>query len=82
MFKVWDDYLSEYYGKDAVTILPVLLHPKSRGTIRLRSASAVDPPVIQPNYLTHPDDLKGLVKAVLLILKMINATGSFFLNIH
>lgn len=40
----------------------VLLHPKSRGTIQLQSSDPLDPPLIDPNYLNHPDDLKALLK--------------------
>jgi choline dehydrogenase-like flavoprotein len=40
----------------------VLLKPKSRGTIRLQSSDPMDPPLIDPNYLDHPDDIKTLLK--------------------
>ncbi|MGW3650271.1 GMC family oxidoreductase [Streptomyces sp. NPDC000878] len=42
----------------------VLLHPKSRGTLRLASASPHDKPVIDPQYLSHPDDLRDLIEAM------------------
>ena len=45
-------------------ILPVLLHPKSRGQVSLRSRDPADPPIIDPNYLSHPLDLARLVRAV------------------
>lgn len=40
----------------------VLLHPKSRGTIRLQSTDPFDPPLIDPNYFNHPDDIKEAIK--------------------
>lgn len=40
----------------------ILLHPKSRGTIRLQTTDPFDPPFIDPNYLDHPDDAKVLLK--------------------
>ena len=46
---------------ETFTILPILLHPKSRGTIRLRSRDPFDQPIIDPNYLHHPDDTKTLL---------------------
>ncbi|XP_048768060.1 glucose dehydrogenase [FAD, quinone]-like [Ostrea edulis] len=45
-------------------VLPILLHPKSKGTIRLQSDDPFDPPLIDPNYLDHPDDIKTFVRGV------------------
>ena len=42
--------------------LPVLLRPKSRGTIRLNTSDPFHDPVIDPKYLTHLDDLDTLVR--------------------
>ena len=51
-------------GKDGVTFLPKLLRPKSIGTIRLASNNYQDHPIIDPEYLKHPDDVKTLVEAL------------------
>lgn len=42
----------------------VLLHPKSKGTVRLASANSADAPLIDPNYLDESDDADALVKGV------------------
>jgi choline dehydrogenase-like flavoprotein len=42
---------------DAYGIDPVILHPESRGTIRLRSADPRAPVRIAYNYLSHPADI-------------------------
>lgn len=55
----------------------VLLHPRSRGTISLRSADPQAAPVIQPNFLDHPDDLATLVKG-LRLCRSIAADGQAF----
>jgi len=49
-------------NRDGVTICPSLLHPKSRGTVSLRSQSIADAPVIQPNFLSEEEDLQQLIK--------------------
>lgn len=39
------------------------LRPKSRGYIGLKSSDPLADPLIQPNYLEHPDDKKTLIDA-------------------
>ena len=46
------------------TIGAILLHPKSRGTIRLRSKDPMEAPAIQPDYLKEPDDFRLLRQGV------------------
>jgi choline dehydrogenase len=48
----------------AFTMLPTLLYPQSRGEIRLASADAARPPVIDPQYLAEEADLSVLVEGV------------------
>ena len=49
-----------------LSILPNAAHPKSEGTVRLRSADPADLPLVDPRYLTDPagDDLGVLVAGV------------------
>jgi len=47
---------------DGFTILPTLLHPKSRGTVTLASSKMSDAPRVQPNFLSEEEDLKQLIK--------------------
>ena len=41
---------------------PLLMRPKSSGRISLKSSDPQDYPLIQPNYLKHPDDIKILIE--------------------
>ncbi|KAK5122165.1 hypothetical protein LTR85_004411 [Meristemomyces frigidus] len=47
------------------TILGVLEHPLSRGTVHINSSDATDYPIIDPHYLEHPADLAMLAKIAL-----------------
>ncbi|XP_071114572.1 glucose dehydrogenase [FAD, quinone]-like [Haliotis cracherodii] len=49
----------------------VIFHmPKSRGSIRLRSTNPFEYPVIDPNYLSHPHDVKTLIRGIRLNQKL------------
>lgn len=41
-----------------VTFNACLLRPKARGSVTLASVDPRDPPVVDPNFLGHPDDLR------------------------
>lgn len=47
------------------TILAVLEHPFSRGSVHINSSDASTYPVINPNYFSHPADIKILSKVAL-----------------
>ena len=67
----YDAYdLYDYPRIDGFTILPTLLHPKSRGTVSLNSSDPRDTPIIQPNFLKEKEDLDQLVKGGKLVFKI------------
>jgi choline dehydrogenase-like flavoprotein len=41
-----------------------ILQPKSRGTVRLASTDAHTPPLLDPQYLSHPDDMADMIAGV------------------
>jgi choline dehydrogenase len=51
----------------ALTIMPTLIYPKSRGTLQLASADPSAAPVIDPGYLTEPDDSRLLLDGIELV---------------
>jgi len=53
--------------RSALTIMPTLIYPKSRGTVRLASADPTAAPVIDPAYLSDPDDGQLLLDGMDLI---------------
>jgi choline dehydrogenase-like flavoprotein len=53
--------------RSALTIMPTLIYPQSRGTVRLASADPSAAPVIDPGYLTEPDDTRLLLDGMELI---------------
>lgn len=63
--------LASFPYEDGFSILPSLLHPKSRGTVSIASGNAREAPVIQPNFLSEKADLEQLVKGARLALEII-----------
>jgi choline dehydrogenase len=50
--------------------MPALLRPLSLGTVSISSASPFDKPVIDPNYLSNPNDLQILIRAHRLCMRI------------
>ncbi|QEC47346.1 choline dehydrogenase [Baekduia soli] len=55
---------AEEFDGHAFTMGPVLVSPKSRGSVRLRSADPADKPRILTNTLAEPEDVAALVTGV------------------
>jgi choline dehydrogenase len=58
------DHGNEEFDGHAMTFGPVLVTPKSRGTLRLRSADPADKPRIVTNSLAEREDVEAFVAAV------------------
>ncbi len=49
------------------------LRPKSRGRVDIRSANPDDAPIIDPNYLSDPEDLRVAAQAIRLTRRIVDA---------
>lgn len=47
-----------------LTVMPTLIYPKSRGDVRLSSASPDAAPLIDPHFLEDPEDVRLLITAI------------------
>lgn len=60
---MWDSlYKHEGGNQSGLYIATLLLHPKSTGTIRLKSSNPDDEPLIDPKFLEKSDDAQVLVE--------------------
>jgi len=55
--KMWN-YFEPLVNKDTWSLIPMILRPKSRGSVRLNSSSPYVKPVINAGYFSHADDIK------------------------
>lgn len=62
--RFYDDAFGPINNKDVWSIIPMLLRPKSVGSIKLRSNNPFDYPYIYPNYFKEDIDTKTLVEGV------------------
>jgi choline dehydrogenase len=60
------DVIGKRYGPPPTSwaLCAGLVAPKSRGEVRLRSANAVDRPIVDARFLSHPDDVKALARGI------------------
>jgi choline dehydrogenase-like flavoprotein len=49
-----------------------LLRPKSLGTVKIASKDTDDDPIIDPNYLSHEDDMKVMIKGYKKMMEIMN----------
>ncbi|XP_046386917.1 glucose dehydrogenase [FAD, quinone]-like isoform X2 [Ischnura elegans] len=67
-FGIRDDIYGAAYapteGMDGWTVFPMLLRPRSRGKILLKSRDPFQKPLIMPNYFEDPYDLEVIVDGV------------------
>ncbi|EEB18074.1 glucose dehydrogenase, putative [Pediculus humanus corporis] len=68
--KVWENYFKFFTNESVVSILPVLLHPKSVGEMNLNPNDPNGMPLIDPKYLSHENDVFTLVEGIRTIRKI------------
>jgi choline dehydrogenase len=68
-----DDHGRNRLPGHGYTLHACVLRPRSRGHIGLRSSSMADPPRIFANYLSEPEDLRGLIEGVRLSREILAA---------
>lgn len=59
-----DEGVPDIPGGAGCTLNAYLVRPKSRGTVTLNSGRVEDQPVIDPNFLSHPDDVAGTIASI------------------
>ncbi|XP_058800449.1 glucose dehydrogenase [FAD, quinone]-like [Phymastichus coffea] len=62
--KYWNKYFARLTGAHSWTIFPMLMRPKSRGKILLRSNNPNVHPRIFANYLDDPEDVRVMIKGI------------------
>ena len=61
---IWQKYYQPLESTDTWNVLPLVLRPRSRGTIRLQSTDPYQKPLIDPKYFSDVQDLNVLVEGL------------------
>lgn len=61
--------------RPALTVMPTLIYPKSRGDVRLASADPSVAPLIDPAYLADPADTDVLIEGMTMIREVFASKG-------
>ncbi|XP_055541022.1 glucose dehydrogenase [FAD, quinone] [Wyeomyia smithii] len=69
-------------GLSGFTVFPLILRPRSKGRIYLKSGNPFRYPVIEPNYFSNPYDLDISVKAIRKALEIVKQPAMQRLNAH
>ncbi|KAL8823536.1 MAG: hypothetical protein Q9191_005763 [Dirinaria sp. TL-2023a] len=64
------DFLQDLMPGSFLSLGVALLHPLSRGSVHINSSDAAKPPVIDPQYLSHPLDVEIMAHYVLFLEKL------------
>ncbi|KAB0793887.1 hypothetical protein PPYR_13507 [Photinus pyralis] len=67
-----ENYIEPLVRQSTISLIPVVLHPKSRGTVRLSNRDPYNRPLIDPKYLSDPYDVTILLKGIEIIKKIIS----------
>lgn len=70
---VYQEVYRPIANRDTWTIMPLLLRPRSRGWVRLRSKNPFQYPIMDPNYFDDPFDVQTLVEGAKIALRVADA---------
>jgi choline dehydrogenase-like flavoprotein len=84
-FGIRDDIYNDMFaplGLDGTTfmVFPMVLRPKSRGRIKLRTKNPFDHPIIIPNYFSDPYDVKISVRGIRQMIDLLDTKAFRRLN--
>ncbi|KAH8334908.1 hypothetical protein KR074_005830 [Drosophila pseudoananassae] len=83
---ITDDFYNTMFGdlqnKETFGLVPVLLRPKSRGRISLRSRNPFHWPRMEPNFMQHPDDIRAMIEGIEMILQLAKSKPMVKMGTH
>ncbi|KAK4229207.1 hypothetical protein QBC38DRAFT_543536 [Podospora fimiseda] len=69
------EYITPSLPDNYLTVMTILNHPFSRGTVHISSPNIQDAPIWDPKYNSHPLDLELLARAVEFVERLVNPSS-------
>lgn len=69
---LYNDVYKSIENVESFTVLFMLLHPKSKGHLKLQSTHPYQQPRLYGNYLTHRQDVDTMIAAIRYIIKLVD----------
>lgn len=60
---------------NGIVFLPIILHPKSRGSVTLKSDNPLHYPAIDPKYLTIKDDVDTFIRGIRIVERLMQTSA-------
>jgi choline dehydrogenase-like flavoprotein len=77
---VYDEMFTPLGNGDTFMVFPMVLRPKSRGRIKLRSSNPFEYPTILPNYFSDPYDMQISIRGIRKMIDMLDTNAFRKLN--
>lgn len=75
-FGIRDDIYEKMWGPlgtdDTFMVFPIVMRPKSRGRLKLRTTNPFDHPVILPNYFSDPYDIDISIRGIRKMIELLD----------
>lgn len=71
--KFYSKVYQPYFEREAYSVVPVLVRPKSKGLVRLKSKNPFHSPLFYPNYYNDTTDLFAMVEGIKKVSAFITA---------
>ncbi|CAH2259746.1 glucose dehydrogenase [FAD, quinone]-like [Pararge aegeria] len=68
--QIYSKTYSSLGNKDAFMVFPMLMRPKSKGRVLLRSRNPKVHPTLVPNYFEYPEDLQKIVEGIKIAIEI------------
>ncbi|KPJ02587.1 Glucose dehydrogenase [acceptor] [Papilio xuthus] len=80
--EIWHNYFTKSFDKHTSSFFTTILHPKSKGTVYIKSKNPIIPPLVDTRYLSEKEDIDALIAGIKLAVKLIKTDSLRNIGAH